>query len=411
MPANAWTSLEAAAEKMDAKVVPIAPGPLPSPPEPDGVVFLRGCDITPEPVEWDWHGWLARRKFHVLAGAPGQGKTTIALAFAATKTSGGRWPDGSRCRVGNVLIWSGEDDAADTLAPRLIGMGADMSRVYFVSGTRLGGELLSFDPARDLVQLTLEAERIGSVDLLIVDPMVSAVAGDSHKNGEVRRALQPLVDLGARLNAAVLGITHFSKGSAGKDPVERVTGSIAFGAVARIVMCAAKAKGQVGEEDRRILARSKSNIGPDDGGIEYAIDQVALDAFPDVIASRIVWGQTIDGTARELLADAEANQDQDDDSPADVEAFVRGCLAGGPIPAKAFQVDAVGAGYAWRTVQRIAKRLGAESRKDGMHGGWRWGFHNAPKAPTSPEGVEGANFSRLASSASSVTPSAEEEVF
>jgi len=56
--------------------------------------------------------------------------------------------------------------------------------------------------------------------------IVSAVAGDSHKNSEIRRALQPLVDLGERTGCAILGISHFSKGTAGRDPVERVTGSI-----------------------------------------------------------------------------------------------------------------------------------------------------------------------------------------
>ena len=76
--------------------------------------------------------------------------------------------------------------------------------------------------------------------LLIVDPIVSAVATDSHKNGEVRRGLQPLVDLAAAQGCALLGITHYSKGTAGRDPLERVTGSVAFGALARLVFGTAK---------------------------------------------------------------------------------------------------------------------------------------------------------------------------
>ena len=76
--------------------------------------------------------------------------------------------------------------------------------------------------------------------MIIVDPIVSAVSGDSHKNGETRRALQPLVDLASDVNAALIGITHFSKGTSGRDPLERITGSIAFGALARVVMVAAK---------------------------------------------------------------------------------------------------------------------------------------------------------------------------
>lgn len=76
----------------------------------DGVMLTCGADLTPEPISWLWPGWLAQGKLHILAGAPGQGKTTIAQSFAATVTTGGRWPDGHRCEPGNVLIWSGEDD-------------------------------------------------------------------------------------------------------------------------------------------------------------------------------------------------------------------------------------------------------------------------------------------------------------
>ena len=39
------------------------------------VELLRASDITPEAVEWLWDGWLAAGKLHILAGAPGTGKT------------------------------------------------------------------------------------------------------------------------------------------------------------------------------------------------------------------------------------------------------------------------------------------------------------------------------------------------
>jgi putative DNA primase/helicase len=34
--------------------------------------------IMPEPINWLWDGWLAVGKLHILAGAPGTGKTTVA---------------------------------------------------------------------------------------------------------------------------------------------------------------------------------------------------------------------------------------------------------------------------------------------------------------------------------------------
>ena len=352
---------------------------------PDGVVLLSAASIRPEPINWLWLHWLALGKLHILAGAPGQGKTTIALAMIATLTSGGRWPDGSRCAPGNAIIWSGEDDPADTLVPRLLAMGADLKRVHFVAGTRLAGEMESFDPARDMVLLTDAANLIGDVKLLMVDPVVSAVAGDSHKNTEVRRALQPLVDLAAQLDAAVLGISHFAKGGAGKDPTERVVGSVAFAAVARVVMCAAKVKSDDGE-DRRLLARSKSNIGPDDGGFEYALEQVELHAHPGILASRVTWGGAVEGSARELLADAETDTPPDEESSAldDAIEFLRSELSAGPKSAKAIFGEARSAGHSERTLKRAKASLQAESRKE--KDCWVWAL-----VPNDGKGAKGAN--------------------
>ena len=117
------------------------------------------------------------------------------------------FPDGSFSKAGNVRIWSGEDDPADTMVPRLRAAGADLNRVYFVGDMSAGDAFRSFDPATDIPALLEQAIRIGGVSLIVVDPIVSAVAGDSHKNGEVRRALQPLVDMADRIGAAVVGIT------------------------------------------------------------------------------------------------------------------------------------------------------------------------------------------------------------
>lgn len=363
-------------------------------PEPvrDGVILVNGADLKPEPVRWLWHSWLALGKLHILAGAPGQGKTTIALAFAATVTSGGRWPDGSLCAPGNVLVWSGEDDPADTLLPRLLAAGADKSRVYFVSGSRVNGELESFDPARDMATLQAEAERIGNIRLIIVDPVVSAVTGDSHKNTETRRALQPLVDLAANMDAALVGITHFSKGGQGSDPTQRVVGSIAFTAVARVVMVAAKVKSEDGE-DRRILARSKSNIGPDEGGFEYHIEQ--SEPLPGIHASYVAWGASVDGTARELLSDP--NEDDEGKATAQDAAadFLLQVLADDVVPAKEVESEAKAAGIAWRTVRRASDCLNVKKRK-GDGGKWYWSLpHSGNLSNETPQLVHSENLDKL----------------
>lgn len=352
----------AAGIKPDAKRIPLN----------DGVILVCGSNLTPQPIAWVWEYWLAQGKLHVLAGAPGQGKTTIALALCATVTIGGRWPDGSRCTPGNVLIWSGEDDPADTLLPRLMAMGADRSRVYFVTGSRTDGEVTTFDPARDMAQMLGAIEKIGGIQLLIVDPIVSAVTGDSHKNTEVRRALQPLVDLAASCNCAVLGISHFSKGGQGQDPTQRVVGSVAFGAVSRVVMVAAKVKSDDGK-DRRILARSKSNVGPDDGGFEYHIEQTEV--LPGIQASYIAWGVSVAGTARELLTDPDDGSDGESDSTDTTDLLRAELVSDTWTSSEIASKPLKDAGFSKKQIWSASKKLHVIRKKGqggGPHEAWYW---------------------------------------
>jgi energy-coupling factor transporter ATP-binding protein EcfA2 len=357
----------------------------PQPSEKSGVVAIleacevslrRGDSITPEPVSWVWDGWLAAGKFHVLAGQPGTGKTTLALAFAATITAAGRWPDSTRAEASNVLIWSGEDDPSDTLVPRLRAMGADMSRVYFIGDVRDGVDKRPFDPASDVLALVLKAETIGDIGLLIVDPIVSAVSGDSHKNAETRRSLQPLVDLATRLHCAVLGISHFTKGTSGHEPIERVTGSLAFGALARVVLVAAKLQAEADNKaGGRMLARAKSNIGPDTGGFGYDLDHSELPSFIGISASRVLWGAAIEGTARELLAQADAHEGRAEHGMLDdVTEWLMALLTDGPCGAKEAQNEALAAGFSIATLRRAKAQLPIETYREGFGptGAWVW---------------------------------------
>ena len=342
----------------------------------DGVEIIPGTKINPEPIMWLWDGWLAAGKLHILPGPPGTGKTTLAAAIAATLTTGGRWPDGARAKPGNVLIWSGEDDPKDTLVPRLLACGADLSRIFFIGETTEGGEVRAFDPATDFIKMAVSVEKIqGGVALLIVDPIVSAVAGDSHKNAEVRRSLQPLVTLAAGIGAAILGITHFSKSTGGRDPVERVNGSIAFGALARVVFAAAKMPEDDQEGGGRVFCRSKSNIGPDSGGFRYDLEQVELDNHPGVTATRIMWGAPVEGSARELLARADALPDSDDAEPKRPDAnaeWLKTLLSRGGMNAADIQKEAREAGISDKQLRTAREKLGIEPKKMDFSKGWRW---------------------------------------
>lgn len=348
------------------------------------VTLTNAASLRPEPVTWLWPGWLAAGKLHILGGSPGTGKTTLALAMAAVVSTGGHWPDGTQSPRKHVVIWSGEDDPSDTLTPRLVASGANLSHIHFVGDVRDNYGRRGFDPARDVGSLADKLAGIGDIGLLVIDPIVSAVSGDSHKNAEVRRGLQPLVELAGHLGCALLGITHFSKGTGGRDPTERITGSLAFGALARVVLVAAKEQqSDEGNEARRVLLRAKSNIGRDDGGFEYTLQEQPLSAFPGVSATRAIFGAAIEGAARDILAEADAVDEDGSNSLADCKQFLRDLLADGAVPVKQVKADVDGSGHSWATARRAQKALGIEAVKEGMKAGWVW------RLPAScPEGAQ-----------------------
>lgn len=359
------------------------------------VALVQGSNVRIEAIDWIWPGWLAAGKLHLIGGSPGTGKTTIATSLAATITNGGHWPDGSRAKRGSIVFWSGEDDISDTLAPRLVASGADMARVYMLSGAHQGGEPIPFDPAHHMPALQDALTAIPDVRLIVVDPIVSAIAGDSHKNADVRRGLQPLVDMGMQLGAAVLGVTHLSKGTAGRDPAERITGSIGFVALARVVFLTVRQQADGDEPARRLLLRTKSNIGPMEGGFTYDLQQGELPGHPGVTASSVGWGAAVEGSTRELMAMAESPVNDDAGGAlSDATAFLDSVLSMGPRSVPWLKAESKAAGIAWVTLERAKRKAGVESRKNGPAGYWEW-FRMATKPTQSSTpslyGVDGVD--------------------
>jgi len=344
-------------------------------PKADEVIIECADDMDIKPIDWLWPGWLPQGKLTILAGQAGTGKSTLALSIAATITAGGQFPDGFTCKPGNILMWSGEDAPEDTLIPRLCASGADLKSCFFIQGTRIKGEPQPFNPASDIPLLEAKVKEIGEVSLLIVDPVVNAVAGDMNKANEVRQGLGPLVDFGASNNCAVLGITHFRKGKAGSHTQERVIGSQAFSALARMVLVVGQEEGK----EKRVLARAKCNIAPDNGGFEYTLRQATIkNGKGPIETTYAVWGNPIEGTASEILEDVEG--EEAGGSLDEAEKFLREILAQGEKPHNDIVSEAEKQGYSFRTLKRAKAKLKIKSRKDGKDGPWFWALPETPGA-------------------------------
>ena len=315
------------------------------------------ADIAPEKIEWLWPGRIAIGKQTLIGGEPGLGKSQMTAALAATVTTGGTWPcDEGRAPSGSVLILSAEDDAGDTIRPRLDAAGADVSAVHLISAVRQadGKGRRTFNLQADLALLEAAIARIGNVRLVIIDPVSSYLGKtDSHKNADVRGTLEPLGDMASRLRVAVVSITHFSKG-AGQSAINSFIGSIAFVAAARAAFIVTRDPDDT-DPARRLFVQAKNNLAADSGGLAFRVEQSIVGK--DIVASAIAWeGERIARTADEILS---ANREgSETPERAEAEEFLRDVLSGGPRPSIEIEAEARGAGVSWRTVRRAQKAIG-----------------------------------------------------
>ncbi len=340
------------------------------------IAYRRASDIQAKPIRWLWQGRIARGKVSMLAGNPGLGKSQITASMAAIVSIGGIWPvDRTRCEIGNVIILSAEDDAADTIRPRLEAAGADLSRVFIldavVEGYRAdGGEILrAFNLKTDLARLGAMLETIGGAALIVIDP-ISAYLGDtdSHKNAEIRALLSPLSDLAAKHGAAVVCVSHFNKATGG-EALMRVTGSLAFVAAARAAFIVAK---DTENEARRLFLPLKNNIGNDQTGLAFTIQSAQVKSAAGLIeTSRVMWeSEAVTVTADEAMAPEIDREERN--AVDDAREFLGSLLTDGPMPAKRVYAEGREAGYSERTIRRAQKALGVEAVKEGMRAGWQW---------------------------------------
>ena len=118
------------------------------------------------------------------------------------------------------------------------------------------------------------------------------------------------------------------------------------------------------------MVRVKSNIGPSGGGFGFHIDTAPLHEHPDIAATRVVWESPIEGTARELFAEAE-DRDEDDKASKDAGArqFLKIALEKGERPVRDVIAEAELARISKRTLQRAAREITGK-RKSGV--GWHW---------------------------------------
>lgn len=347
-----------------------------------GPKLRRLSEVVPKSINWLWPGRIAIGKLTLIAGDPGLGKSFMTLDIAARVSRGRNWPDRSAgaAPIGGVVVLNAEDDLEDTIVPRLEAAGAAMERIVALQAVSVIGEggqeagIRQFDLARDLAALETAIRSTPGCRLVIIDPITAYLGSvDSHKNADVRSLLAPLSELAARLNVAVVAVTHLNK-SAGQAAIYRTMGSLAFTAAARAAWAVVKDKE---DEIKRLFLPIKNNIAPDSGGLGFQIVPQGPDSQPVV-----VWdSEPVQSTADQALT-MEAGEKSATTALDEAVEWLRDMLSDGPRSAKEIKEQSQTDGIKARTLDRAKSKLGVSATREGYASGGRWLWVAPHSAPT-----------------------------
>jgi AAA domain len=293
-------------------------------------------------------------KVVVFDGDPGLGKSTVTADLAARITVGKAMPDGSGGgNPGAVVLASAEDGLADTIRPRLELAGADLDRVTVIEALELpDGRTVPLELPGDLEALEAAVRDVGAA-LVTVDPLMAFLAGtvNASRDQDVRRALHPVKEMAERTGAAVLVVRHLRK-AATETAVQRGGGSIGIIGAARVGLMVAR---DPADADRRILAVTKSNVGPIPPSIAYRL-------LPDdaLGVAAVAWEGPTDHRADDLLG---GSAERPAPKRERAEQLLRELLADGPKLRSEIEEAAEDAGVGGRTMEAAKAALGVWSEQ------------------------------------------------
>ncbi len=290
------------------------------------VTLTRASSIQVRPVHWVWQERVPLGALSLVAGREGIGKSSITYTLAAEVTRG-TLPGIHHGKPQAVVVCATEDSWAHTVVPRLMAAGADLDLVMRADVVTSDNGLGSLSLPADLAAVELALREVDAA-LLLLDPLMSRLDAslDSHKDQEVRQALEPLTSLADRTGVTILGIIHVNKGT-GNDPLTSVMGSRAFTAVARSVLYVMR---DPEDEAVRLLGQAKNNLGRDDlPTLTFTLEpaKVADTDEGEVWTSRVRWtGETSQRITEALAA---ATQDPETRTQVDeCQVWLRDYLTG-----------------------------------------------------------------------------------
>jgi len=330
-------------------------------PETATLMSVMMADVVPEKVSYLWEARVAFGKLNLFVGQPSGGKTWLSLFLAALHSHGGLWPDGTVCPKGVTLLMGSEDGLADTVRPRLDLLKADTTQIHAITGKRGNdGTPWSFNLMDDLEPLR-RTVRETKATLIIIDPLTAYLGKiDSYKDDQVRSVLGPLAQMAEEERVAILGIIHPNKSTTATSILNRMFGSIGFGAAARCVFGVAYDPDDE-TKTRRLFMPIKMNIAVLPPTLAFRIGAEGVEWEKDPVT----------GLSQERVFGMP--KPEETDTQREARAFLRDLLRDGkPMPSNEIYAEGKKEGFSPKLLRRAAKAEKVKIDKEGMKGGWTW---------------------------------------
>jgi hypothetical protein len=327
--------------------------------------------IKEKALEWLWKNRIPKNKITIFGGNPDAGKSLVSLDLTARLTTNRDWPDGEKNGVGTieVALLFCEDDAADTVKPRLLVAGADCAKVHrlfstFVSkdGTKKDRQIAFDTDLQKLERFLLEHR---AIRFLVIDP-ISNYLGEASmvKETDVRRVLVPLAELAAALEVTILLIAHLNKRS-DVSALHKIMGAVAISGVARAAWMFAE---DPENEGSYLMVRGKLNVGKKTEGLRYTITAKGI---PDCGEQPFInWNGTTDVSAGQVFGLFGPVETDKKDKTTDATTWLKGFLSAGDKTADEVLDAATREDIKERTLRRAKSKLGVLSVQHAD--GWRW---------------------------------------
>jgi hypothetical protein len=251
--------------------------------------------------------------------------------------------------------------------PRLIAAGADRAKVHSLDSVILanGNEALPSLRA-DIDAITAAANRLGDCRLIVIDPVSAYLKGvDDNRNAVLRGVLTPLKRLAERLGAAVVLVSHLTKGGSANGKY-RVLGSIAYvGACRANHLFVSDPHDPTGR--RVLMLDNGGNLAAPAPTLAYVIED--QDKGP-----KLAWlDEPVPITVDEALQPrVKSAEDKDHDEVRECEMWLKDFLMKGPRPSIEVIKAGSGAGYSRNQLQRAKQHIKAFAQKQGFQDGSQW---------------------------------------